>query len=136
MKDVPGGKSGLLVRRFKSVGSGENCREVEEYSVDAPLLKEVRELERHVTEELGQFNEGAAAGQSGPVVIIVRPPVDSGRIPDVLPVAQTVQFPDGAPREILEAEWSEPDQDAPNTETETPDIDLGEQIDGEYPPFN
>jgi len=119
MQDVPGGRSGLLVRKYKQIGSGDNVQLVEEYTVDAPLLKEVRELEKHVTEELGQYNEGAAPGQHGPTVIIVRPPVEAGQIPAELPVAQTVQFPDGAPREILEAEWSELPEPGPgNSESE------------------
>jgi hypothetical protein len=55
MQDVPGGKSGLLTREIKSVGSGGNAREVEVYRVDTALLKELREHERQAAEELGQW---------------------------------------------------------------------------------
>jgi hypothetical protein len=57
MQDIPGGKTGMLVRTIKSVGSGDNCREVHEYTFDAALLKELREHERQAAEELGQWEQ-------------------------------------------------------------------------------
>ena len=57
MADVPGGSTGLLVRRYKSVGSGENARVVEEYEFDAALFREVREHEKQSAQELGQWTE-------------------------------------------------------------------------------
>lgn len=57
MPDVPGGKTGLLVREIKSIGAGPNSREVEEYKVDTGLLKELREHERQAAIELGQWQE-------------------------------------------------------------------------------
>jgi hypothetical protein len=67
MQDVPGGKTGLLVRKIKSVGSGENCQIVQEYETDVGLLKEMREHEKQAAQELGQWAEkhevtGAAGG--------------------------------------------------------------------------
>jgi len=83
------------------------CIEKEDYKGAAALLREVLNLEKLVSQEHGQFDpDKTKTGHSAPSVIIVRPPVDAGLIPASLPVAQTVQFPDGAPREILEAEWS------------------------------
>jgi hypothetical protein len=69
MQSVPGGKTGLLARRVKVVGGGENAREVEEYEVDTALLKELRELERQAAVEAGQWTtksevRGAAASVS------------------------------------------------------------------------
>lgn len=55
MQDVPGGKSGLLVRRLKSLGAGENAQTVEEYEIDVGLLREMREHERQAAQELGQL---------------------------------------------------------------------------------
>ncbi len=58
MENVPGGKTGLLVRKVKCIGGGENAREVEEYEVDTGLLKEIRDLEKQVAQELGQWEAG------------------------------------------------------------------------------
>jgi hypothetical protein len=68
MATVPGGKSGLLTRQYKQVGSGETARVVEEYKLDTGLLGEFREHERAVAEELGQIQ--TAAGMGGPSVAI------------------------------------------------------------------
>lgn len=57
---VPGGRTGLLVREVKSVGAGENNTLVEEFAVDTGLLRELRELERQAAQELGQWNPGGA----------------------------------------------------------------------------
>jgi hypothetical protein len=54
---VPGGRTGLLVRTVKVIGSGESAREVEEYRVDTALLKELRELEKQAATEAGQWSE-------------------------------------------------------------------------------
>jgi hypothetical protein len=69
MQGVPGGRTGLLVRRVKVIGAGESAREVEEYEVDTALLKELRELEKQVAVEAGQWAtksevRGAAASVS------------------------------------------------------------------------
>jgi hypothetical protein len=58
MANVPGGKTGLLVRKVKSIGGGESAREVEEYEVDTGLLKEIRDLEKQVAQEVGQWEAG------------------------------------------------------------------------------
>ena len=57
MQDVAGGKTGLLVRTIKSVGSGDNAQIVEEYAVDTGLLKELREHEKQAAQECGQWTE-------------------------------------------------------------------------------
>jgi hypothetical protein len=66
MAEVPGGKSGLLVRQIKQIGNGDSAREVEEYKLDAGLLSEFREHEKQIAQELGQWQEGT----SGPAVAI------------------------------------------------------------------
>lgn len=50
-----GHETGLLVRTYKVVGSGEGARTVEEYQVDVGLLKEMREHEKQAAIELGQW---------------------------------------------------------------------------------
>jgi hypothetical protein len=69
LQGVPGGKTGLLVRAVKVIGSGESAREVVEYELDTALLKELRELEKQAAVEAGQWAtksevRGAAASVS------------------------------------------------------------------------
>jgi hypothetical protein len=56
---APGGKTGLLVRGLKMIGSGPNAYEVEEFEVDTGLLKEFREHMKQASIELGQWSEKA-----------------------------------------------------------------------------
>lgn len=51
MQNIPGGKTGLLVREYK----GSDFRPV--YKVDTGTLKEMRDLEREIAIELGQWTE-------------------------------------------------------------------------------
>lgn len=66
LQHVPGGSTGLLVRRVKSIRVGDKSGIVEEYTVDGKLLNRILDLERHVAKQLGQFgpqkhvSEGAA----------------------------------------------------------------------------
>lgn len=57
MANAPGGSTGLLVRKFKMIGSGDSATMVEEYEFDAALLKELREHEKQAAQELGQWTE-------------------------------------------------------------------------------
>lgn len=85
MPDVPGGKTGLLVRRIKSIGSGPSAREVEEYELDGVLLKEYREFMKQAAQELGQW-DADKAGSTNVNVNIVLPTVkdrDEGMVIDV-----------------------------------------------------
>ena len=78
MAGVPGGKTGLLVRKVKSVGSGADAEIVEEYAVDTGLLSEVRKYQELAAREMGQLKDAsdAAHGAGGrPVVVIVVPQV-------------------------------------------------------------
>jgi hypothetical protein len=62
MQGVPGGKTGLLCHTTKSIGGGDNAREVDEYAVDTGLLKELREIEKQAAQELGQWTEKREVG--------------------------------------------------------------------------
>lgn len=59
MAEAPGGRSGLLVRKQKIIGSGLLSREVTEYELDTGLLSEFREHEKQAAMELGQWQENA-----------------------------------------------------------------------------
>jgi hypothetical protein len=55
--DRPGGQTGLIVRTVKQVGSGAGARIVEEFELDAALLRELRAHEEQAARELGQWRE-------------------------------------------------------------------------------
>lgn len=73
LAEVPGGQTGLIVAspvlvkvyRAKRKTEGEELSStrktvvLHEYAVDAALLKELRELEKHTAQELGQWTEKA-----------------------------------------------------------------------------
>ncbi len=52
MEKVPGGKTGLIVRQIKAVGSGAGMKIVPEYVLDTGLLKELRAHEQQAAGEL------------------------------------------------------------------------------------
>jgi hypothetical protein len=54
MADVPGGGTGLLLRTYKGLGSGDNARVVEEYAVDTGTIRELRGIQEQFAKELGQ----------------------------------------------------------------------------------
>lgn len=65
--EAPGGGTGLLVRKFKTLGSGAAAETVREYAVDTGMLREIRELEEQAARELQQRTSkteltGAAGG--------------------------------------------------------------------------
>lgn len=73
MKDVPGGSTGLLVRRQKMLGSGPNATIVEEVEADTALTKELRETLLQAAKELGQFDKAGEDDAAPDRVIRVRP---------------------------------------------------------------
>jgi phage terminase small subunit len=52
--DVPGGETGLLVKQYKSDGDGGL---VAEYVADVAITKEIRELQKQMATELGEWTE-------------------------------------------------------------------------------
>ena len=54
---APGAEEGLLVVSVKMIGSGEAAHEIEEWAFDAPMLRELRELEKQAAIETGQWEE-------------------------------------------------------------------------------
>jgi hypothetical protein len=56
-----GGETGLLAHTVKSIGSGLSAETVDEFEVDTGLLKELREHERQLREELNDFTPNLRA---------------------------------------------------------------------------
>jgi len=66
LADVPGGKTGLLVRTFRTIGGRGDPQIVEEFAVDVGLLREMREIEKQAAQDLGQWVEkGELTGKGG-----------------------------------------------------------------------
>lgn len=55
--EIPGGSSGLVAMETKGIGSKGEFRIVEEYKVDAALLREYREFLKEGAQQLGQWSE-------------------------------------------------------------------------------
>ena len=73
MRNVPGGSTGLLVRRVKGLGRGDSSRVIDEFSLDTALLRELREHEKQAARELGQWAERRTDGghEVRPVILKV-----------------------------------------------------------------
>lgn len=57
LRHIPGASTGLIVRRYKAIGSGRDQTIVEEYEIDSGLLNLQLALEKHAAQELGQWSE-------------------------------------------------------------------------------
>lgn len=64
-----GHHTGLLVRSYKQIGQGEGATMLEEYRIDAALLRELRDLEKQAAIELGQWQEKTEITQRGAIVV-------------------------------------------------------------------
>lgn len=68
---APGSDTGLLVRQYKSIRSGTSklgdpeYETVEDWALDATLLKELREHEKQAAQEVGQWDEKQEPGGEG-----------------------------------------------------------------------
>jgi hypothetical protein len=67
LRELPGGETGLVIRRQRVLGAGENAHVVDEYEVDTALLQELRQIDKAMLEhevqaakELGQWVEKVA----------------------------------------------------------------------------
>jgi hypothetical protein len=56
MAKVPGGKTGLVVRKLKTVGTGNDARVVPEYSIDGQVLKEIQQVHKNARAEARMFD--------------------------------------------------------------------------------
>jgi hypothetical protein len=62
---VPGGTTGLIVRRRRIIGTGEKQEIVDEYEVDVALLREIRETLKQAAIECGQWQQKADLASGG-----------------------------------------------------------------------
>lgn len=65
LADVPGGKTGLIVRQLKQVGAGRDAQMVEEYAVDTGLERAIRANMQQAAQELGQWDANDTGGNDG-----------------------------------------------------------------------
>jgi hypothetical protein len=95
LADIPGGKTGLLVRTFKGVGGAI----AEEFAVDTGLLREMREIEKQAAQDLGQWVEKQeSSGEQRITVDYVndwRPGAERKANPSALPPSGSDDGPDG-----------------------------------------
>lgn len=54
---IPGGKSGLLVKQVKSIGSGINAYEASEYVYDTSLVRDILAISKQAAIEKGEWSE-------------------------------------------------------------------------------
>lgn len=54
---APGAESGALARELKTLGTGDSQQVIAEYKFDAPLFRELREIEKQVAIEVGDWAE-------------------------------------------------------------------------------
>lgn len=86
MEDVPGGRTGLLVRTERSVGSGPAQQIVEEFTVDTGLLRELREHEKQAAQEMGQWIEKQElTGKGGTPIAFIEVPAPQSPLAPELP---------------------------------------------------
>jgi len=71
MADVPGGRTGMLVRGYKAIGSGENAQVREEYAVDGVLARELRDYAKQAAIEVGDWAERRElSGKDGAAIAV------------------------------------------------------------------
>jgi hypothetical protein len=120
MEDVPGGATGLLTRKYKSIGGGDHAEKVEENEVDVPLLREMRATEEQAAKELGQWAEPKSAAGRQTLVIVtpaIGAPVQRAQPAEIdLPGHQAL--PEA---EVLEMTPLEPETPGEGSEDDTPD---------------
>lgn len=66
---VAGGATGLIVRQLKGVGQGKDFQLVEEFGLDATLLREMRAHEEQAAKEMGQWVEKQQTQQNGDTTV-------------------------------------------------------------------
>jgi hypothetical protein len=64
-QNIPGGSTGLLVRRSRVLGHGAQCHTIEQWELDVGLLRELRSHERQAAQELGQWGAKTAPPHPG-----------------------------------------------------------------------
>jgi hypothetical protein len=104
MQNIPGGKTGLIKRTLKSIGSGASATIIEEFEFDATLSKEyLAVLEQSEEEMSGKFEEAKPNGGPGdrPRVQINYPVLSAEALKAMEESAVTIDLPRGV-RRLLE----------------------------------
>jgi hypothetical protein len=65
--DAPGTNTGLMVKQVKQIGTGPNAVTIEEFQIDAALMKEIRAIQEQAAAELGQKVDKVAV--TGDVIV-------------------------------------------------------------------
>jgi hypothetical protein len=73
---IPGGETGMIVRQIKIMGTGNNAREVEEYSYDKALSSDLQSLYDQAATETGQKVERIQAAVAMAVQLVGISPDD------------------------------------------------------------
>ncbi|HXH57924.1 terminase small subunit [Iamia sp.] len=71
-EDAAGGGTGLIVKRWKMIGSGESATMVAEYEADVAVTKEIQSLYDQVAKELGQRTEKVQHDATGDFLAALR----------------------------------------------------------------
>lgn len=90
---APGGKTGLLARKLKQIGSGDTAQLVEEFEVDTGLLNEARRLEELVSKEYGQHAAEKSNGTDVRVQVAIAFPQMAPDVQAQMMTPQTVDLP-------------------------------------------
>ena len=61
---APGISTGLVIHQFKSLGSGRNAREIDEFLVDQPMVTQLRDTLKQIAQETGQWVEKTDAAHT------------------------------------------------------------------------
>lgn len=82
MQDIPGGKTGLVVRQWK--GAGSQIRE--EFAPDTALSAEIRATVKQIAQEKGQWSEKSeiTGKNGGPIVLSQGPDLSGLSLDDLL----------------------------------------------------
>ena len=100
MQNIPGGKTGLVKRTVKSIGSGANATIIEEFELDATLSREyLAVLEQSEKEMSAKFEEAKPnVGPGERPKLIINYPVLSAEDLKAVESAPTIDLPPGVRR--------------------------------------
>jgi hypothetical protein len=109
LQNVPGGKTGIVVKRLKALGGGQHMQIVEEYEIDTDSIDQYRRLVEHAAKEMGDFGAKDQVNGHGVSLVFIphAPPGASQRAPEAM---RTI---DAAPHHVKALEASAPPAEMP-----------------------
>lgn len=66
---VPGADTGLIVPTLKTIGRGDNQQTIQEWTIDAAVLREIRDIELQAAKEVGGMRQQSVSINTGKVYI-------------------------------------------------------------------